>query len=82
MTTLVIRKNNIHSRKFLEYARSRPYIDVVVNDKNSMHKFKPEVQEAFLASDQGEGLVEYGSVEEIFNSWGYSNAARCWYKPV
>ena len=66
MTTLVIKRNNIHSRKFLEYARSLPYIDVVENDKNSIRKFKPKVQNALLASERGEGLIEYGSVDEMF----------------
>jgi len=70
MTTLVVRRNNIHSRKFLEYARSLPYVDVVENDKNSIRKFKPEVQEALKASERGDGLVEYGSVDEMFNQLG------------
>ena len=70
MTTLVIRRDNIHSRKFLEYARSLPYVDVVENKKDSIRKFKPEVQEALLASEQGEGLVEYGSVDEMFKQLG------------
>jgi PII-like signaling protein len=70
MTTLVIKGNNIHSRKFLEYARSLPYIDVVDNNKNSIRKFKPEVQEALLASERGEGLTEYGSVDEMFKQLG------------
>ena len=70
MTTLIIRRNNIHSRKFLEYARSLPYIDIVENDKNSIRKFKPEVQKALLASEQGEGLIEYGSVDEMFKQLG------------
>ena len=67
MTTLVIRKNNIHSRKFLEYARSLPYVDVV---EEKQRRFKPEVEESLQKSLRGEDLVRCKDAEDMFKQWG------------
>ena len=68
MTTLTINSNSKEARKFIEYARSLPF---VVEKTKPVRQLKPEVEQSILRSMRGEGLSKtYNTAEEMFEALG------------
>ena len=71
MTTLTIRSNDAQARQFVKFAQTLPFVEVEEKKvPDSIYDFKPEVRDDLLDSERGEGLIRYGSLDEMFRKLG------------
>jgi hypothetical protein len=71
MATLIVKGNNATARRFLEFARTLPYVEIIEGNDKPVKKLKPEVEASIKMSMRGEGLTECSDVDDMFKKLGY-----------
>ena len=69
ITTILIKNDNTEdSIRFLEFARTLPYIEVI--DEQTNPQFNPSVVETLKKSENNEDLIECKDANDMFNKLG------------
>ena len=67
MTTLIVKGKSAKAMRFLENARTLPFVEV---EDKKQRRFKPEVEEALRKSERWEDVVICKDAEDMFKQLG------------